>query len=155
MKHTGAAPFGYRWEDDEFRIVEAEARVQRLAFELYQELRNKAGVAKRLNELGHRTRRNGEWRDVTVVRLLPCSSAHGLYPVNKTVLNTAGERVEKPQDQWDFVKCPSVVSSELWQQVQTILADEMPAPRSTAIPSHPFTGVLRANRMGGDSNPRS
>lgn len=142
MKHTGAAPFGFQWKNDKLCVVEAEALIRRMAFELYQKLRNKAAVAKRLNELGHRTRRDGEWRDVTVARLLSCSSAHGLYAVNKTSLTAAGERVEKPQDQWDFVPCPPIVSPELWEEVQGILALETPARPPSPIPSHPFTGVL-------------
>ena len=70
MRHIGYAPYGFRWNGDKLDVVESEAGVRRLAFELYLELRNKAAVARRLNELGHQTRRGSKWRDVTVVRIL-------------------------------------------------------------------------------------
>ncbi len=142
MRHTGSAPFGFEWKGDKLCVLEDEARIRRLAFEFYAELRNKAAVAKRLNELGHRTRRDNKWRDVTVARLFSCSSARGLYALNKTVLNSAGERIEKPQDEWDFIQCPPIVSEKLWGQVQAALADETPPAPSTAIPSPAFTGIL-------------
>ncbi len=142
MRHTGQAPFGFEWNEDTLRVVEQEARVRRLAFELYVELRNKAAVAKRLNADGHRTRRESEWRDVTVARLLSCPSANGLYAVNKTVLNDAGERIEKPQDEWDFIPCPRIVAEELWKTVQAALASEVPSAPAIATGSHAFTGIL-------------
>ena len=142
MKHSGAAPFGFEWKGGELRVVESEARIRLLAFEFYADLRNKSAVAKRLNALGHRTRRNSEWRDVTVARLLTCASARGLYAVNRTTLNSAGERIEKPQDEWDFRKCPPIVPEELWEKVQAALADEVPRGPSPASTSHAFTGLL-------------
>lgn len=142
MKHTGYAPFGFEWKGDQLRVIEKEARVRRLAFELYAELRNKSLVAKRLNGLGHHSRRGNAWRDVTVARLLLCTSARGLYPVNKTLLDPAGLRVEKPQEEWDFIECPRIVSEELWTQVQSILAQEGAPTRSKSNSMYPFTGVL-------------
>ena len=68
MSHTGNAPFGFEWKNGALSVVEEEAKTRRLAFEFYAELRNKAAVAKRLNELGHKTRRGNGWRDVTVTR---------------------------------------------------------------------------------------
>ncbi len=151
MRHTGHAPFGFEWKDDKLLIVEDDARIRRLAFALYAELRNKAAVAKRLNELGHRSRRNYEWRDVTVARLLSCSSAHGLYAVNKTVLDSAGKRVERPQDEWEFIHCPPLVSDDLWREIQAALAEDVPPAPSNANPSNTFTGILFC-RCGGRMN---
>lgn len=142
MRRTGQAPFGFAWKEDGLCVVEPEARIRRLAFELYADLRNKAAVAKRLNALGHRTRRGSQWRDVTVARLFSCPSARGRYAVNRTVLSSAGERIEKPQDDWDFIEGPSIVSEELWKKVQAALASEAPPTPSNASHSHAFTGIL-------------
>jgi hypothetical protein len=59
MKHTGPAPFGFNWKEDRLYVVEKEAQIRRLAFELYAELRSKGAVAKRLNADRHKTRRGG------------------------------------------------------------------------------------------------
>ncbi|MEO7319965.1 MAG: recombinase family protein [Chthoniobacteraceae bacterium] len=142
MSHTGHAPFGFDWKGGDLIVVEEEARIRRLAFELYAEHRNKSAVAKRLNELGHKTRRGNGWRDVTVARLLSCSSANGLYTINKTALNSGGERIEKPQDEWKFIECPSIVSPELWERVRAALADEAPVLPAAGTPTHAFTSIL-------------
>jgi site-specific DNA recombinase len=142
MKHTGPPPFGFEWNEDTLRLVEHEARVRRHAFELYAELLNKSAVAKKLNEIGYLTRKGRKWSDVGVDRLLSCSSARGLYAVNKTALNAAGERIEKPQDEWEFVECTPIVSKELWEQVQTALAEESAVRRPSDTFTHLFTGLL-------------
>lgn len=142
MRHTGNAPFGFEWKGDQLCVVEGEARTRRIAFELFAKLQNKVEVAKRLNELGHRTRRNNEWRDVTVARILSCPSAHGLYAVNKTTLDSSGKRIEKPQDEWDFIQCPPIVSAELWNAVKAVLANETAPAPSAATSSPAFTGLL-------------
>ena len=88
--HTGPAPFGFTWDKGRLRVVGKEAQVRRLAFELFMELQSKAAVARRLNAAGHQTRRGGQWRDVTVGRLLECSSARGIYALNKSTRGEAG-----------------------------------------------------------------
>lgn len=142
MKHTGPAPFGFAWTEGGLRLVEKEAHTRRLAFELYAELQNKAAVAERLNAAGHSTRRGGKWRDVTVSRLLQCPSARGRYATDKTRTDKSGKRTGRPEEECEFVECPSIVSLEVWDRVQTALASKessSPSPRSG---SHPFTGVL-------------
>lgn len=142
MKHTGPPPFGFIWKDDGLCVLEKEAEIRRLAFEWYAEMQSKGAVAKRLNSAGHQTRRGGNWRDVTVSRLLVCSSARGLYAINKTSTDDAGERIEKPEEEWEFIECPPLVSPELWERVQAVLVGELPSPSASGIRSHPFTGLL-------------
>lgn len=154
MRHTGHAPFGFEWKGDRLCVVEEEARTRRIAFELYAELRNKAAVAKRLNDLGCRTRRRGLWRDVTISRLLSCSSARGIYAVSKTALSDSGQRMEKPEDEWNFVECPPIVSEELWERVQGILTNEASPNRGGATSLHPFSGILFC-QCGARMNPAS
>ena len=89
---------------------------------------------------------------MTVFRLLSCSSARGVYAVNKTTLDTAQERVEKPEDEWTHIECPRIVSEELWTRVQDILANEAAPNRAPANASHPFSGILFC-KCGGRMNP--
>jgi hypothetical protein len=142
MKHTGPAPFGFAWKDGGLSIVEKEAQVRRLAFDVFAELKNKAVVAKQMNAAGHRTRRGEQWRDVTVHRLLACTSANGIYALNKTSTNAAGERIERPESEWHFVECPRLVPADLWERVQALLSPEASRPPPAKAGSHPFTGLL-------------
>lgn len=152
MKHTGQAPYGFEWKSDRLCLVTEEASIRKLAFELYAELQNKAAVARRLNDLGHLTRRGGPWRDVTVLRLLSCPSARGVYAVGKTALDSSLERMTKPQDEWTHLECPRIVSEELWARVQDLLACDVAPSRAPANASHPFSGILFC-KCGGRMNP--
>ena len=68
----GRPPYGYRvGPDRRLEVVEEEAALVRLIVGLY--LREDLGIrliAKRLNEQGYRTRRNGNWSMVTIRDLL-------------------------------------------------------------------------------------
>lgn len=142
MKHTGPAPFGFTWKGKSLCVVEAEAQIRKLAFELYAELQSKGTVAKRLNLAGHTTRRGSKWSDVAVGRLLVCPSARGLYAGNKITTDELGEGTDRPADEGDFVECQRLVSEELWDRVQTALSKAEPSVAATNASSHPFTGIL-------------
>ena len=142
MKHTGPAPFGFAWKGSTLSVVETEAQIRKLAFELYAELESKSAVAKRLNSAGHTTRRGSKWSDVAVGRLLVCPSARGLYAGNKITTDELGERTDRPADKGGFVECQRLVSEELWDRVQTALAKTELTARVTNASSHPFTGIL-------------
>jgi DNA invertase Pin-like site-specific DNA recombinase len=68
----GRPPYGYRvGEDRRLQIVEDEAALVRLIFDLYlSEGRGIRLIAKHLNEQGYRTRRGGAWSMVTIRDLL-------------------------------------------------------------------------------------
>ena len=129
---SGAARYGFRWKDGAPEIEPEEAHIRKLAFELFVEHRKKMVVANQLNERGFRTRRGKNWSGVGVMRLLNCPSVCGRYPVG----NAEGEQAE------DFIPCDSIVSQELWDQVQEILADQASSPSSkpTGTVSQIFAG---------------
>lgn len=68
----GRPPYGYRvGEDRRLQIVDEEATLVRLIFDLYlSEGRGIRLIAKHLNEQGYRTRRGGAWSMVTIRDLL-------------------------------------------------------------------------------------
>ena len=71
-KVLGRPPYGYRvGEDRRLQIVEEEATLVRMIFDLYlSEGRGIRLIAKYLNEQGYRTRRGGNWSMVTIRDLL-------------------------------------------------------------------------------------
>ena len=76
----GAAPFGYRWENKQLVVDEAEAPVRRLVHELFVEHKRMNTVARILNEAGHRTRRGAKFRYGGIRRMLEDSDGEGPPP---------------------------------------------------------------------------
>lgn len=148
-RHTGQAPYGFRWKDERLVADPNESAVRCLAFELFLEHRRKGTVARELNERGHRSRRGSKWRDVTVGRLLTCPSAKGIYIVNKTMQDAEGHRVDRPENEWEYLFCETIVTEALWEEVNTILAEQA----EKAGPPHrksvqPFGGLVVCGRCG-------
>lgn len=141
-RHSGQPPYGYRWDEDRLEIEPNEAKVRKLAFALFAQHKRKGAVARLLNEAGHRPRRGPAWRDVTIGRLLNCTSARGEYAVKRTTTDEAGKRVERPKDDWEFIKCPRIVSKQLWNEVANILKEqEQRRAKVARPPTHTFTGL--------------
>lgn len=100
----GIAPFGYRWQDGNLVIDEAEAPVRRLIYELFLKHRRKKTVAKLLNDLGYRTRNGALFSGTTIDRLLRDSTAKGIKMVDGSE-----------------TKVEPIISLEMWQRVNNIL----------------------------------
>lgn len=149
---TGQAPFGLRWNNHRLVSNGEEAVIRKSIFELFAEHNSKGAVARILNEQGSRTRRGGKWSDMTVSRQLSCSSAKGIYAINKTTTDESGRRIDQPEENWEYIQCDRIVSDELWDQVQTILQDQKEnRPTSGKKPVHTFSGILLCS-CGGKMN---
>jgi site-specific DNA recombinase len=140
----GAAPFGYRWEGHSLVIDEVEAPVRRLLYELFSQHRRKKLVARLLNQSGYRTRRGAPFSDTTVDRLLRDPAAKGLRRANYTRSRGDGKAWDyKPESDWILTEVPAIVSEELWERCNAILAaDARPHRRSSTRPLHLFGGLL-------------
>lgn len=129
----GPAPFGFRWRDGGLEVVAGEARTRKLAFEYYVKLGSKGAVARKLNEGGQPTRRNGKWSDMQVARILACSSAIGRY-----VPGAAAERGSAQDADSKFVVCEPLISLDLWSRV----ASRLTAQGSVKAPSVPSASKM-------------
>ncbi len=122
---NGHKPYGYEWKDRKLVIIPEEAAIRRKAYELFLEHRRKGVVAKLLNAAGYRTRAGVIWRDTSVLRILNESSAKGVYVFN-TQRQTGTWRTEaKPESEWGRAECPPIVSTELWNQVNQIIEEQL------------------------------
>jgi site-specific DNA recombinase len=137
----GAAPFGYRWNDNRLEIDPVEAPVRKLMYELFAEKKRRKGVARLLNHKGHRTRKGAKFTDTTVVRLLQDTTAKGLYRANATYRDSKGKILLKPQSEWVMTPVPPIVSEELWNLCNRMLEKRTDAPQGPK-PVHLFAGLL-------------
>lgn len=140
----GQAPFGYKWDNKELVIDEAEAPVRRLMYELFIEHKRKGTVAKELNNKGFRTRNGSQFTDTTIERLLTDPMAKGQRRANYT--KSLGENkqwVYKPQEEWIIIPCPAIVSEELWNECNRIIESQAkPRNKPAKKPVHLFTNLL-------------
>lgn len=141
----GAAPFGYRWKKNELIPDSKEAPVRKLMFELFLKHHRKKTVARKLNNMGYRTRKNKNFSDTTVDRLLKDPIAKGLRRANYT--KSLGHKKHwklKPKEDWIYVPVEPIVSEELWEQCNDILAAQKKANKRIARKpaQHLFTGLV-------------
>ena len=139
---NGTSPYGYEWQDKKLVIRPAEAAIRRKAYELFLKYRRKGQVARKLNAAGYRTRKGNIWRDTSILRILDESSAKGVYVFN-TMRQTGDWRTElKPESEWGRAECPPMVSEDLWNQVQEIIAEQLKAWKKPGKPPvHLFSGL--------------
>ncbi len=140
---NGHAPFGYEWKERKLLPHSEQAPVRKLAYELFLKHQRKGAVARILNERGYRTREGKEWYDTTVGRVLECTSAKGVYYINRAKRVGSWKNKPKPESQWGEIHCEPIISEVVWTQVNRILeaqAKRVKKPGKT--PKQLFSGVL-------------
>lgn len=121
----GAASYGYKWAGEKtktFEIDEKEAPVRKLMYELFAKTKRKKSTAKALNDMGYRTREGSKFSDTTIDRLLRDPAAKGVRRANYT--KSRGQKKHwdlKPSSDWVLIKCPAIVSEELWNECNQFL----------------------------------
>jgi len=138
----GAAPFGYRWQDQKLVVDEKEAPIRRLIFELFAEHKRKATVARLLTKAGHRTRKGFKFRPSGIERLIADPLAKGIRRMNYRESPGRGSAFKKPSE-WVYVEAPSIVQEDLWEACNAILrAQKVPGAAPTKGGAHLFSGIV-------------
>jgi site-specific DNA recombinase len=64
----GAAPYGYKWVNEKLEIDEDKALVIKLVHKLFTKHKHQRTVARMINQMGYRTRRNKPFVDNSLDR---------------------------------------------------------------------------------------
>ncbi|MEX2526433.1 MAG: recombinase family protein [Gemmatimonadota bacterium] len=140
----GAAPYGYRWEDDGLVPDPEEAPIRRRMYELFLEMQRVKAVARTLNEAGHRTRQGAKFSDTSVRRLLTDPTAKGWRRTNYTKSRGTGLGWDaKPEGEWSWHRIEPIVPEDTWEQTNAILEERRRhySKRRGRRPVHLFAGV--------------
>ena len=143
---SGKSSFGYHWKGDKLVPHPDEAPVRALIFNLFAEYQRKKTVARTLNERGYRTRNGSLFSVPTILRLLTNPDAKGMYRINHTSVDPKkGHHCMKPESEWVWMPCEPVVSVELWEHCNAILAKQAkgnkPGPRGQYL----FAGKVKCH----------
>lgn len=118
----GQASYGYKWQDKPLVIDEKEAPVRKLMYEIFLDCQRKKTTARRLNQLGYRTRNGSFFSDTTVERLIRDTSAKGLRIANHTKsLGDGKQWISKSKEDWIIIPCPAIIDEGLWEKFNYIL----------------------------------
>ncbi len=119
----GKAIFGYKWKNGEFVVEPTEAPIRKLIYEVFLKTKRKQTTAKEINKLGYRTRNGSLFTDNTVKRLIEDTSAKGIRIANYSKSMGEGKRwVHKPKEEWIELPCEAIITEELWNSCNEILA---------------------------------
>ena len=140
----GKPPLGYTYgKDKKLKIDEHEAQVRSKIFELFLEHRRKKTVAKKMNELGYRTKSGNLFSDSTVRRILTDPISKGVLIVNKSRSTKNGGERDKPVDEWVFQEVTPIVSEETWDEVNRIIEQQKKSHKQVLNTKvHLFTGFV-------------
>jgi site-specific DNA recombinase len=157
----------YRGRDGEQEVVESEAAVVRLIFELYAAGSSIRAVATRLRDAEHRTRKGGIFAPGTIRVILRNEAYVGrLYYGKETCRNTdeltANRQIRcaktnNPRESWVELPCSAIISEDLFQAVQLRMAENQETLRGRPSDKWPLAGVVfcgDCTRLNGESHLR-
>jgi site-specific DNA recombinase len=145
----GLPPYGYKIEDGQYQINEAEAEVVRLIFKLCVD--NHWGyrkIASYLNELGLKTRQGGFWNYGSISSILNNPIYPGLIVWNRTK-SVKGKTLKRPKSEWIKVKgnFPPIISEEIFDVASSRIKERGRNGRSLSS-VYALSGIIRCGVCG-------
>lgn len=150
----GALLYGYKVVDNKFHIIESEAEVIRLIYKLFLEGYGKETLARKLNELGYRTRIGALWSDSSVRQILSNYDYTGNlilqktyrldYISKKTVVNHGELQKYHVEDSHE-----PIIDLETWNKVQEEIKRRNAKIKRKVNPvTSPFKGKIKCGCCG-------
>lgn len=157
--------FGYilNKETYQFEIIEKEAEIVRLIFDLFTKPNNTVnginGIAHYLNEKKIPTKRGGIWHRQVVRQLLFNEAYVGRFYHNRwdtegmlgNKFKPKDERIplkERPREEWIEVPCPAIVDEEVFNHAQRLLKESRRRWAKKGTNQYLLSGLLRCGECG-------
>lgn len=155
----GCYGYSYNVQSGQRDVDLFQAEIVRRIFRRYAETRSFGRVAKELNDDGIGTFTGSRWHPVTIRQMLFNESYTGRLFFRRTKYVTSrgvnGKRrrraVDRPEEERILIEgaSPRIVDEELWDRVQSILADPTRIARNcTARYDYPLRGRVRCAACG-------
>lgn len=155
------SPYGYKkaiiGKDHTLEIVEDEAAVVRLVFDLYvKEGRTPYQIACRLNEMGVKSARGGKWVKDSVRHIIRNPHYAGYVAFNqrkKTPILENGvityKRLAQPEDEITLAEGihPAIIDRETWEAAKVLVARH-PRVKHEHPLKNPLSGILVCSGCG-------
>ena len=155
------APYGFRkiklGKDHTLEIIEEEAEVVRLVFDLYvNELYKPYDIACRLNDMGVKPARSEKWVKDTIRHMIRNPHYAGYVAFNRVKLTPVMEngevvhkRLAQPEEDQIIAegKHDGIVDRSLWEEAQKLVARN-PRIKHEHELKNPYSGVLRCGKCG-------
>ena len=155
------APYGFKkvkiGKDHTLEVLEDEAEVVRLVFDLYtQEQLTPGRIADRLNEMGVQAPRCEKWKKDTIRWMLRNAHYNGKVVFNRfkmTQVLENGEITKKRllQEEEDMIIAEgihqAIIDNETWVAAQELVARN-PRAKHTYDLKNPYSGILRCAKCG-------
>lgn len=141
--------FGYDVIDRRYVIIENEADLVRLMFDLAESGLGTRSIAKALNEQNVLTKQGKLWDSTNVRRILTNETVAGTRITNKRK-KVEGKTVIRPKDEWIIKEDnhPSIIDSQRFERVQGILDSRKRNKRHAESETYLLTGVLKCGHCG-------
>lgn len=150
----GKIPFGYSWDSKAklFSIIEDEAAVIRLIFDLYETHWSLVAVAKILNGRSILPRSGKPWSPATVRTILVNPFYCGIYQYNRHNESNPKRFTFKPESEWVIIENhhPAIIVQERQSRVIQKLQSQQRGKRTTYSRKnvHIFAGMLTCGCCG-------
>lgn len=143
--------YGYDIIDRRYAINENESKFVLIMCDLAEAGDGYRMIAKKMNELGSRTKKGKPWDQMNVKRLLKNMTIAGVRVYNQRK-NVKGKIVMRPRDEWIISENnhPAIVPLERLRNIHTILESRTVAHSHANNESYLLTGLVKCRYCGGN-----
>src|SRR5690625_4956397 len=154
-EHIGRIPYGYERVDKKLSILEEEAKVIRLIFNLYNSGVGFKNVTHKLNELLQKgeilpPKRGGVWQLTTIQSIIKNSTYCGRFTLNrytKVKIDGRKKQIQNPKEKWTVFENhhPAIITIDAWEKANN---KEVVNKRRKVSPWNEFRTLLRCGNCG-------
>lgn len=141
--------FGQDKEKTRLEIIEEEAEIVRMIFELYASGRGLRSLVNHINQLGYKTKKGNMFAIATIKEILQNPIYIGKIRYNR--MQNWNEKIRKGKNSNPIIvdgEHEPIIDLNLWNKVQKIYKERSQKPIRNFSGSYPLTGLLKCPECG-------